>query len=694
MKNNLIDIICLCVTAVLFGGCALWNLFQPDRPVFSESEKRELAAMPEFSIDALTDGSYFSGIAAFVSDTFPERDKLVELSRKMDVLKGIDYTVGEENSFELLNTSPDNPKSDDPDEEEIAAAFDDLFNNLEGSEETTTNEPDEPETDQPKADIAEKEETESSDDVSIIETTAETESAETTVPFNAEGEDNIYTVTAINLSRETIALTVGGSITVTAEVVTDNPEGAIVYWSTSDANVASVTLNPAGGVNVTAKAQGSCTLICAYGDDIRAECTVNVTGTTNNKEESESPPSETEKAEQNQYSVTAIHLSRQIINLTIGSGTIVTATVETDDPQGAMVYWTTSDQNVASVSVNPSGGVDVRANSVGSCTVTCSYNDDVYASCTVNVTEISGIINPDEENLRADFLTNGLFIYGDAVYNPAYFSKTNSKIYAQTAAYYRKIFGCRVSVVVAPVSSMVIDDPTITSKLSDQGEILDKMRELTNESVNFVDAYSKMYANRKDYLFFKSDHHWTARGAYYAYAAFAESVGYEPTPIDGFDYAIINEHYHGSMYSLTRHPRVKDFEDIIEAFYPRKAHTMTVTNANGGTNVYSSSIVESYSSYLSFIAGDNPYTVINVPDNSQDRNVLVLKDSYGDVFVPYLVEHYGNIIVADVRYIGFNLYEKLKDYGLTDIIFVNNIQAANSYSWPKMYMSAVGQILP
>ncbi|MCR5264901.1 MAG: hypothetical protein K6D94_13570, partial [Clostridiales bacterium] len=226
------------------------------------------------------------------------------------------------------------------------------------------------------------------------------------------------------------------------------------------------------------------------------------------------------------------------------------------------------------------------------------------------------------------------------------------------------------------------------------GEILDKMSALTDESVNFVDTYSKLFAHRQEYLFFKSDHHWTARGAYYAYAAFAESAGLEPTPLDGFDNTILNEHYHGSMYSLTRNPKVKNFEDVIEAYIPRKQHTMTVTNANGGTNVYNSSIVESYSSYLSFIAGDNPYTIINVPENPQDMNVLVLKDSYGDAFVPFLCEHYGNIIVIDVRYTGFNIYEKLKDYGLTDIIFLNNIQSANSYSWPKMYMRAVGKYLP
>ena len=135
-------------------------------------------------------------------------------------------------------------------------------------------------------------------------------------------------------------------------------------------------------------------------------------------------------------------------------------------------------------------------------------------------------------------------------------------------------------------------------------------------------------------------------------------------------------------------------KDEIEAFYPTKKHTMTVTNDNGGTNVYDSSIVSVNTSYVTFIAGDNPYTVINVPDNPQDKNILVMKDSFGNAFVPYLCEHYGNIIVVDVRHTNMNVYEQLKDFGLTDIVFVNNIQAANSYAWSKMFMAAVGVTLP
>ena len=90
------------------------------------------------------------------------------------------------------------------------------------------------------------------------------------------------------------------------------------------------------------------------------------------------------------------------------------------------------------------------------------------------------------------------------------------------------------------------------------------------------------------------------------------------------------------------------------------------------------------------MAGKSGRSINNVPENPQDRNALVLKDSFGNAFVPYLCEHFGNIIVVDTRYTTMNVYEQLKDYGLTDIIFVNNVQAANSYSWSKKYLAAVG----
>ena len=88
-NNKIVDIVCVALVGAIFGGTALWNIVQPDRPTVSESEKRMLATMPSFSLSALADGSYFADISSFISDTFVGREALVGLSKKLDTLTGV-----------------------------------------------------------------------------------------------------------------------------------------------------------------------------------------------------------------------------------------------------------------------------------------------------------------------------------------------------------------------------------------------------------------------------------------------------------------------------------------------------------------------------------------------------------------------------------------------------------------------------
>ncbi len=212
------------------------------------------------------------------------------------------------------------------------------------------------------------------------------------------------------------------------------------------------------------------------------------------------------------YRALSLKLSKQKLNLTVGTGTVLYAYAESTDPNGAVVHWANSDKNVATISINPNGGIDVKAVGPGTAKLTCTI-DNFKAECEVKVSELTLGVDftpPDnDENLNADFLPDGLFIYGDAVYTQAFYSPVNANWYAKTAAYYAKLFGCRVSTVVAPVSSMVIDNPNVKAKVSDQGDILQKMRDLCDASVNFVDTYTPLYEHRDEYLFFRTDHHWT-----------------------------------------------------------------------------------------------------------------------------------------------------------------------------------------
>lgn len=397
------------------------------------------------------------------------------------------------------------------------------------------------------------------------------------------------------------------------------------------------------------------------------------------------------EAPETAHTISSLTLSKETLRLTVGSGSVLYATVSTSDGQGAAVSWSTSDKDIATISKNPKGGIDVKAVAEGECTLTCKAGDGITATCKVVVSHVTNV-NQSTDDATADFLTNGMFIYGDGVYTPAYYAEASAKYYAQALAYYQSLFGenVQVSSVISPVSSMVIDDPTVQAKIADQGEIQDKIGALMDDKINFVDVYSEMYSHRDEYLFFKSDHHWTQLGAYYAYRAFAASRGFTPVERSDMNYSILNDSYSGSMYTFTKDSRVKNFKDTIEAWTTKKTVTMTVTSATGAVNTYNSCLTPYGNNYVSFIAGDNPYTVINVPENPQDLNILVFKDSFGNAFVPFLCEHYGNIIVVDVRYTDMNVYDHLKDYGLTDIVFVNNVQAALSTSWVKMYLKAVG----
>lgn len=617
LNRKLIDIISLSVVVATVGGIALVNLFQPNRPTVSTTENRTLAEMPTFSLEALADGSYFRGISAYISDTFPERDKLVALSKKMDTLKGVEYRIDGGDAFILLSTTGDvnnEDSADDGADDVLKAAFDSLSQKEETPEETSK---------------------ESS-------------------PSHATGE--LETETGDSAPDENPSI----------DTNENSPDDTDMDFpiNTDDADTDSPVAtdeNPP--------------------DDADTDSPVDT---------DENPSDDNADAEPS-YEVRGLTLSRETLRLTVGSGAVVYAYLDTDSPTPGNVKWSVSDSSVASLSINPNGGIDVKGLKEGTCTLTCRYDDEIRTTCAVTVAAITAVTQT-QNDANADFLTNGMFIYGDAVHTPAYYSAVNAGYYAQTAAYYKSLFGedVRMNVVVAPVSSVVVDNEAVQSKIANQKDILDKMAALMDPSVNFVDAYTPIYEHRNEYLYFKSDHHWTQRGAYYAYTAFAESIGLTPTPLEDFDYQIRNESYSGSMYMYTQDARVKNFTDVIEAFVSKKPHTMTVTGSNGVTYHYDSSVVTTNDTYVTFIAGDNPYTVINVPENPQDFNVLVLKDSFGNAFVPFLCEHYGNIIVVDVRYSSFNIYEQLKDYGLSDILFVNNIQAANAYTWSKMYLAAVG----
>lgn len=75
--------------------------------------------------------------------------------------------------------------------------------------------------------------------------------------------------------------------------------------------------------------------------------------------------------------------------------------------------------------------------------------------------------------------------------------------------------------------------------------------------------------------------------------------------------------------------------------------------------------------------GDFPVTVIDT-EIKNGRRIAVVKESFGNAFIPFLVNHYETVVVIDQRYLEKSFYDVLNEYKINELLFINNIAAAHT----------------
>ena len=119
--------------------------------------------------------------------------------------------------------------------------------------------------------------------------------------------------------------------------------------------------------------------------------------------------------------------------------------------------------------------------------------------------------------------------------------------------------------------------------------------------------------------------------------------------------------------------------DVITAYLPKGTNEMTYTGIDGidmdWQVVADASDYDSGNKYSCFIGGDNPYSIIENPTLQDGSSCLVIKESYGNAFVPFLVDHYQTVHVVDYRYFGENIPWFVEENQVQDVIFLNNADA-------------------
>lgn len=293
----------------------------------------------------------------------------------------------------------------------------------------------------------------------------------------------------------------------------------------------------------------------------------------------------------------------------------------------------------------------------------------------------------------------GILIAGNAAYEYYNFVQKTADSYAKHVNYAAKQIksvspGAQVYDIVVPTSiDITLDDSTRKQvNTSDQQKAIKYIYGSMTDNVRTVDIYDTLRAHRNEYIYYRTDHHWTALGAYYGYEKFCQVRGITPIPLSSYDEKDYGK-FLGSFYNDTnKNKKLEKHSDELIAYQPRYSTDMVYTDTKGNKINWPlvndvSNYAPSYK-YAAFAAGDNPYTRIVNNDLNNKTYCLVIKESFGNAMIPFLAGNYQKVYVIDYRTWKGSLSEFVKEKNIKDVIFINNMSATRA----EPLMSKLGAI--
>lgn len=261
-------------------------------------------------------------------------------------------------------------------------------------------------------------------------------------------------------------------------------------------------------------------------------------------------------------------------------------------------------------------------------------------------------------------------------------SESNSRRYAQAINDYHSDFGDSVQIynLIVPAHIEFALPERLRDISAPEKPNIDFIYSLLSPGIKPVDAYTNLLLHNDEYLYFATDHHWTGLGAYYAYEAFCGQAGFEPVPLESMEKRTL-EKFIGSLYTQTQNSSLLKNPDHVDYWMIPTPHTVEQylrgSPYQGRETTLLGEYAKSPNSYSVFLQGDYPLTKITT-NIKNGRRIAVVKESFGNAFCPFLVNHYEEVYVVDQRYFQLNLRDYMEEHGINELLFINNIFAANT----------------
>ncbi|WP_312700827.1 DHHW family protein [Sedimentibacter sp.] len=301
------------------------------------------------------------------------------------------------------------------------------------------------------------------------------------------------------------------------------------------------------------------------------------------------------------------------------------------------------------------------------------------------------------ENAAEGNTKGNLLILNDTVMELYKFKEDKAKMYADMVNTVSGSMGDGVKVysLLAPIQIEFLNNEKYKNLSDSQHDAIEFVNDNFSDSIAAVDAYTPIKEHIGEYVYYRTDHHWTALGAYYAYTGFAKQAGFEAVPLSDYKMGEATG-FLGHLSTVNPTERVSNNPDTVAYYTPPVMTELKVFYYDKETGekksytgkVINKTYVDLDQKYGVFLGGDFALGVINTNAKS-DRKIMVIKDSYGNAFIPFLTPHYKEIYVVDPRHYKENIVDLAKNNDIGEVLFLNYVLTTNFDSFMNSVLNLI-----
>ena len=233
------------------------------------------------------------------------------------------------------------------------------------------------------------------------------------------------------------------------------------------------------------------------------------------------------------------------------------------------------------------------------------------------------------------------------------------------------------SSIIVPSSSHILSKyMPIFSYKYDENKIINYMDLMISkyQNIKFIPLLENLKNNSEKYIYYKTDHHWTTKGAYIGYESWAKENDIKPISESNFIIKTVSNDFFGTTYSNINLPFIKP--DKINLYYIKENINYNIIynkiDSTKTSNLYNKEFLDKKDKYSIFLNGNNGITNINT-NNNNNKNLIIIKDSFANSFAPFIINHFENIHIIDLRYFNNSVIDYIKKNEITDILFLYSI---------------------